>query len=83
MLFLAGQCRNKDDIIRAMPHLSKAVEKDPCNEGLHAALMQAHLSLGKGAEAVQVYRKATDILKDTLGITPSPALTSLLRLAES
>lgn len=63
----------------ALPFLRKALEKDPLQEGIYAALMRTHLAMGYPSKAARVFRQAREVLDRELGIAPGPVLSSLYR----
>ena len=59
---------------------------DPLSEKAYRRLMQAYAALGDRATALRVYHICASVLKDELGVEPSPATealhSQLLRLAQ-
>ena len=45
-------------------YLDQAQKKDPLNEQIYALLMQAYMQMGFPSNAIQVYKKAKEILKE-------------------
>ena len=59
--------------------LTRLVAEHPLREPLYEQLMAALTSQGRRAEALEVYRRARRVLRDELGLDPSPALEELHR----
>ena len=57
--------------------LEELVREHPFRERLRGALMRALYAAGRQAEALAVYRQTRTILRDELGLDPSPALQDL------
>jgi DNA-binding SARP family transcriptional activator len=57
--------------------LEELVSAHPLRERLRAALMRALYGAGRQAEALDVYRSTRALLRDELGLDPSPALQDL------
>lgn len=55
-----------------------AVAAEPLRESSHRVLVEAHLSEGNQAEALRQYLLYRDLLRDSLGVEPSPRITSLV-----
>jgi DNA-binding SARP family transcriptional activator len=55
------------------------IEKSPYRESGYRLLMEALLTMGNGAEAMQVYDGLRQLLRDDLGISPSAATRELHR----
>jgi len=55
-----------------------AVAAEPLRESSHRVLVEAHLSEGNQAEALRQYLHYRDLLRDNLGVEPSPRITSLV-----
>jgi DNA-binding SARP family transcriptional activator len=56
-----------------------AVAGDPLRESAHRALVRAHLADGNIGEAIRQYRLCERLLRDQLGIEPSPRTQWLMR----
>lgn len=68
LLVVAG----RDD--EAIPGLVRALDHDPHQERLVAALMSAYHRLGRTADALAAYGRARHALAEDLGLEPGPAL---------
>jgi DNA-binding SARP family transcriptional activator len=55
-----------------------AVRAEPLRESAHEALVKAHLAEGNRWEAVRQYEQCRHLLREELGLEPSPALRGLL-----
>ncbi len=62
-----------------VPELEALVEANPLQERLRGQLMLALYRAGRQADALEVYRKTRDLLRDELGLEPSKALQELER----
>jgi DNA-binding SARP family transcriptional activator len=56
-----------------------AVQAEPLRESAHRAVVCVHLAEGNVAEALQVYRRFSVMLKDELGIAPTAQMARLVR----
>jgi len=56
-----------------------AVEADPFRESAHRVLMLAHLAEGNRAQVMDQYRSYRQLLRQELGVGPSPELEELIR----
>ncbi len=61
----------------AIPTLEAAVVAEPYDEGVRGRLMVALYRAGRQAEALECYEAGRTILRDDLGLEPSPELRSL------
>jgi DNA-binding SARP family transcriptional activator len=57
---------------------SAAVADEPLRESAHRALMCVHIAEGNLAEALRQYRLFRDLLREQLGLEPSPRMAALL-----
>ncbi|MDQ1647425.1 MAG: hypothetical protein QOJ50_3609 [Cryptosporangiaceae bacterium] len=55
-----------------------AVRADPLRESAHEVLVKAHLAAGNRWDALSQYERCRRLLRDELGLAPSPALRRLL-----
>jgi DNA-binding SARP family transcriptional activator len=55
-----------------------AVREEPLRESAHRVVVRIHLAEGNVAEACRAYESFRDMLADTLGIAPTPAMTDLV-----
>ena len=53
------------------------IGREPYRESAYQLLMEAHSARGNVAEALRVYDELRRLLRDELGLTPAPAVTSL------
>jgi DNA-binding SARP family transcriptional activator len=55
-----------------------AITEEPLHESGHAAVIRAHLGEGNRAEAIRQYEAYVRLMREELGLGPSPAVTSLV-----
>jgi len=60
-----------------VPELERLIVENPLREGLRAKLMLVLYRAGRQAEALQAFQDARLVLRDELGLDPSPALQRL------
>jgi DNA-binding SARP family transcriptional activator len=56
----------------AIQHAGEMVELDPFRETAYQLLMKMHAAAGDRAEALRVFAKCRELLRDELGVSPSP-----------
>ena len=56
-----------------------AVAAEPLRESAHRALVRIHLAEGNTAEAIRQYRLCRRLLKEQLGVEPSPQMQQLFQ----
>ena len=61
----------------ALTHAERLLRLDPLRESTYQQLMQLHDKLGNRAMALQIYHQCMNILRDELGIDPSPVTQQL------
>ncbi|WP_194825052.1 BTAD domain-containing putative transcriptional regulator [Nocardia sp. XZ_19_231] len=54
------------------------VRAEPLRESARRILMQIHLAQGNSVEAIHEYRRFRDLLRDEIGMDPSPCIERLL-----
>jgi len=59
-----------------------AVRAEPLRESAHRSLIRAHLAAGNRWDATRQYEQCRRVLRDDLGLTPSPDLRALARVAQ-
>ena len=64
---------------RALAAALSAVRSEPLRESAHRALIRVHLAEGNRGEALRQYELCRRLLRDRLGVDPSPQLDALLR----
>jgi DNA-binding SARP family transcriptional activator/streptogramin lyase len=62
-----------------VPELEKVVAEHPQRDRLRGQLMVALYRSGRHADALEVYRRGRQVLRDELGLEPSPFLAELER----
>jgi DNA-binding SARP family transcriptional activator len=63
---------NHGEPLLAIQHATEMVELDPFKETAYQLLMKMHAAAGDRAEALRVFAKCRELLRDELGISPSP-----------
>ncbi|MFI1483858.1 BTAD domain-containing putative transcriptional regulator [Streptomyces sp. NPDC020747] len=63
----------------AIAQLSELVDRDPFREDLYVSLMKAYYAEGRQADAIQVFHRAKDILREQIGISPGERMTSVMQ----
>jgi len=58
-----------------------AVAAEPLRESAHRALMRAYMAEGNRSEAIRQFGRYAHLIRDELGLDPSPEMESELRLA--
>lgn len=71
---LAAQGRHAEALDTAL----EAVRLEPLRESAHRVVVAIHLAEGNLVEALRHYRFVRELLRDELGVDPSPALRALL-----
>lgn len=56
----------------AIQHANEMVELDPFKETAYQLLMKMHAAAGDRAEALRVFARCRELLRDELGVSPSP-----------
>jgi DNA-binding SARP family transcriptional activator len=75
---LAGLLSSAGRFSEAVEAALAAVRVEPLRESAHRALVAVHLAEGNRSEAIRQYRTYARLLRDELGVAPSPALASLV-----
>lgn len=57
------------------------MQQEPLRESAHRVLIEAHLAEGNRNEALRQYRMYRDIMRDELGLDPSPRIADLIERA--
>jgi DNA-binding SARP family transcriptional activator len=76
-LAVAWAC--KGDHEQAARDAGEAARLDPFRETAHQKLIQAHAAAGNPARAIAAYRACRAILRDELGVEPSPETEAVYR----
>ncbi len=63
---------NNGEPLLAIQHAAEMVELEPFRETAYQLLMKMHADAGDRAEALRVYAKCRALLRDELGVSPSP-----------
>jgi SARP family transcriptional regulator, regulator of embCAB operon len=67
------------EIALAIQHASELVRCEPYRETGYQRLMSAHAVQGNRAEAIRVYERCRTLLREEVGVDPSPELEALYR----
>ena len=63
---------NHGEPLLAIQHAAEMVELEPFRETAYQLLMKMHAAAGDRAEALRVFAKCRELLRDELGVSPSP-----------
>ncbi|MER6999318.1 BTAD domain-containing putative transcriptional regulator [Streptomyces sp. NPDC000410] len=63
----------------AIAQLSELVDRDPLREDLYVGLMKAYYGEGRQADAIQVFHRAKEILREQIGINPGARLREVMQ----
>ncbi|MGW1884442.1 AfsR/SARP family transcriptional regulator [Streptomyces sp. NPDC001970] len=63
----------------AIAQLSELVDQDPLREDLYIGLMKAYYGAGRQADAIQIFHRAREILRDQIGINPGVKLKATMQ----
>ena len=63
---------NNNEPLLAIQHASEMVQLEPFRETAYQLLMRMHAAAGDRAEALRVFAKCRELLRDELGVSPSP-----------
>jgi DNA-binding SARP family transcriptional activator len=78
-LILATGCAREEagEWERAAEYYARGIEMDHLAEEFHRRLMQCQRQLGNHSDAVRTYLRCRSLLRDELGIEPSPETTAV------
>ncbi len=74
---LASLYAGAGDLHRAIEHYQQLVTQDPYRETAYRELMRWHFRLGDRVAAIRQYHLCSQILRDDLGLSPSPETDAL------
>ena len=63
---------NNNEPLLAIQHASEMVQLEPFRETAYQLLMRMHAAAGDRAEALRVFARCRELLRDELGVSPSP-----------
>ena len=63
---------NNHEPLLAIQHASEMVQLEPFRETAYQLLMRMHAAAGDRAEALRVFAKCRELLREELGVSPSP-----------
>jgi len=75
---LAERMGREGDLARGLEAALSAVRTEPLRESAHRVLIRLHLAEGNRGEAVRQYELCRRLLRERLGVEPSPELERLL-----
>ncbi|WP_424888546.1 AfsR/SARP family transcriptional regulator [Streptomyces sp. XH2] len=75
---LAGHFAGARRYAHAVSAAGAAVRAEPLRESAHAALIRAHLAEGNQSEALRAFRSYRALLREELGLSPTPGLLGLV-----
>lgn len=78
---LAGTLLMDGQPTAALTPARKAVDIAPFRESGYARLMECHIAAGNRAEALRVYADLSGLLRDNLGVSPTPDIEALYEQA--
>ncbi|MFI2640864.1 BTAD domain-containing putative transcriptional regulator [Streptomyces sp. NPDC018610] len=64
---------------QAISQLLELVDRDPLREDLYVGLMKAYYAEGRQADAIQVFHRAKEILREQIGINPGVKLREMMQ----
>lgn len=67
------------DYDEAIAQLSDRLDHDPLREDLYCSLMTAYYRAGRPADAIRVFHRAKDTLREHIGVSPGDRLLSLMQ----
>ena len=63
---------NNQEPLLAIQHAAEMVQLEPFRETAYQLLMRMHAAAGNRAEALRVFARCRELLRDELGVSPSP-----------
>ena len=63
---------HNNETLLAIQHASEMVQLEPFRETAYQLLMRMHAAAGDRAEALRVFARCRELLRDELGVSPSP-----------
>ena len=69
---LVSVSANNAEPLLAVQHAREMIELEPFRETAYQLLMKMHAAAGDRAEALRVFAKCRELLRDELGVSPSP-----------
>jgi DNA-binding SARP family transcriptional activator len=69
---LVAVSAGNNEPLLAIQHAAEMVQLDPFRETAYQLLMKMHAAAGDRAEALRVFSKCRELLRDELGVSPSP-----------
>ena len=69
---LVSVTANNHEPLLAIQHAAEMVELEPFRETAYQLLMRMHAAAGDRAEALRVFAKCRELLREELGVSPSP-----------
>jgi DNA-binding SARP family transcriptional activator len=75
---LAQELADRGAYAHALQMALTAVEIDPLRESARRSAINVHLAQGNTADAVREYQRFSSLLKEELGVEPTPQMTGLI-----
>jgi DNA-binding SARP family transcriptional activator len=69
---LVNVSANNSEPLLAVQHALEMIELEPFRETAYQLLMKMHAAAGDRAEALRVFARCRELLRDELGVSPSP-----------
>jgi DNA-binding SARP family transcriptional activator len=69
---LVNVSAHNNETMLAIQHASELVQLEPFRETAYQLLMRMHAAAGDRAEALRVFARCRELLRDELGVSPSP-----------
>jgi LuxR family maltose regulon positive regulatory protein len=74
---LARLYADRKDLQRAIELYQRLLAQDPYREAAHQALMRCYYRLGDRAAAIRQYQACANVLREELGLDPTPETEAL------
>jgi predicted ATPase/DNA-binding SARP family transcriptional activator len=71
--------QRQGDPQQALACYQRVTACDPYHEQAHAAILHCYVGLGQRSQAIRYYRELRRYLRDELGVTPDPHITTFVR----
>lgn len=78
LMCLATLFEGRGDLAAAAQVCHAALVVEPCREALHRALIRCLIAMGRSDRALAQYHRCTRLLREELGVAPSPETSRLV-----